>query len=161
MRNIKETLHDIADLAPKPPSMSQEQYTYAQARALYETATQDIDRRTLPFREAIEAIANSLSTEEIAIGSGLWTLRNQEIDVLADQLGEVAAQAKADWEMEKVIDTLTKAENALIEWAHEQTKKSPRYNQNPAAREMFTDPRARRQPFRSQLLRICMKGRVQ
>lgn len=121
-------------LPVKPKGMSQAQYTYAMAKAAFDTIDAEYNRRA----------------DELKAGLDFTD------DAAPDRYGDTLIAMQEELGLSKAWNLLREAEDLLLDWAREETKKSPMFNQHPEVLEAFGE-RGRRHPHRKTLVDICFK----
>lgn len=132
---------NTALFAEKPATMSHAQYTYALAKAAFETVNKNIQ---VKVRAIYDGIDHNQSEEEF----------QRYLNFAAEEQIRIQNESRFD-DFQRL---LTQAEDQLIAWAGEQTAKQPLSKKHPEALKAFTDPRARRAPHRQNLVDICFKA---
>lgn len=126
----------------KPEDMSAEQYAYALALAMFETAK---DAANVEIKALYDAIDLNQTEAEF----------DRHLEFAAPEQTKIQDKYRLD----ELLRLLRQAEDAMIQWAHAKTAESPMGKQKPEVLQAFTHPRARKPPFREQLVALCFKGK--
>lgn len=128
-------------LPPKPPGMSEVQYTYALARAVYETAKSVADKRVALLYDALEN-----------------ERENPAFDDLLSAVADKHMKINDEEEVSRFYGLLVESEDVLLEWAELEIRNHVKaHERGEYVLQVFSDPRARKGSAREKLVEICYK----